>query len=206
MSIKLKHIAAFFAISLLSLVVGCSEDDNAIEQQRTNIERFLTSSHVPRLISYEDIETSLDSEPQFYEKLDMDTYRYISTYYAEDRLSKEEVIDGSVIELRATAYIFTGGTPKVEQIYFTNDEVMLAQMQANELNTEFWSTEPLVLKIGSDKIIKGVQLSLYGCREGDAVEVYMTMDRGYGSDNFGIVPADSPIMWSYTILSVKNGL
>jgi FKBP-type peptidyl-prolyl cis-trans isomerase len=71
------------------------------------------------------------------------------------------------------------------------------------LNPEFWSTEPLVLKLGSDKIIKGAELSLYGCREGDVVEAFMSMDAAYGSSDVGIIPSESPVMWSYTILSVK---
>ena len=183
--------------------VGCTKDDNTIEQQRTSIERFLTSSHVPRLIDYKDIETSLDSEPQFYEKLSQDTYRYIATYYEEDRLSKAEVVSSSTVELPLTAYNFDGGSPKIEDIYYTNDEAKLAEMQANGLNPEFWSTEPLVLKLGSDKIIKGAELSLYGCREGDVVEAFMSMDAAYGSSDVGIIPSKSPVMWSYTILSVK---
>ena len=202
MVMKLKYLISMLALAMVC-AVGCTKDDNTKEQQRTSIERFLTSSHVPRLIDYKDIETSLDSEPQFYEKLSQDTYRYIATYYEEDRLSKAEVVSGSTVELRLTAYIFDGGSPKIEDIYYTNDEAKLAEMQANGLNPEFWSTEPLVLKLGSDKIIKGAELSLYGCREGDVVEAFMSMDAAYGSSDVGIIPSKSPVMWSYTILSVK---
>ena len=204
MSIKLRYIVLVCVLALLSLSVGCGKDDNTIDQQRTSIERFLTSSHVPRLIDYEDIETSLESEPQFFEELSQDLYRYISTYYVEDRLSRKEVIPGSIVELRLTAYIFDGGTPKTEKVYFTNDEAVLVELQALGLNTEFWSTEPLVLHLGSDKVIKGAEQSLYGCREGDSVEAYMTMDVAYGGSDLGIIPPKSPIVWSYTILSVKN--
>lgn len=202
MLMKLKYLILSLALAMVC-AVGCTKDDNTIDQQRTSIERYLTSSHVPRLIDYEEIETSLEAEPQFYEKLSQDVYRYISTYYVEDRLTKPEVVKGSVVELRLTAYIFDGGTPKVEDIYYTNDEEMLAEMEADGLNGEFWTTEPLVLKLGSDKIINGAEMSLYGCREGDAVEAFITMDEAYGGNDVGIIPPKSPIMWSYTILSVK---
>lgn len=202
MLMKLRYL--IFVIVVMCSVLCCTKDDDTLEKQREGIERFLTSSHVPRLIWLEDIETSLDPEPQFYEKLELDTYRYIATYYQEDRLSKEEVIEGSIVELILTGYIFENGVPKIENVFYSNDAEIIAQMAQDGLNTEYWTTDPKVLHLGNDRIIKGLEISLYGCREGDVVEAYSTMTDGYGSEDMGVVPSKSMVMWSYTILSVKN--
>lgn len=204
MSMRLKYSLTLLLASVLFFLSGCTKDDDTLQRQQESIERYLESSHVPRLIWEEELETSLEPEPPFYEKLELDTYRYIATYYEPDRLTREEVISGSVVELRITGYIFQGGSPKIDDVFYSNDESIITQLVAKGLNTEFWSTEPLVLKMGSNKIIKGLEISLYGCREGDSVEAYSTMADGYGSDDMGIVPSDSPIIWIYTILSIKN--
>ena len=44
--------------------------------------------------------------------------------------------------------------------------------------------------------------SLIGCREGDKVEAYMTLDAAYGDDVVGVVPLQSAVVWYYTIESV----
>lgn len=204
MSMRLKYSLTFLFASVLFLLSGCTKDDDTLKRQQESIERFLTSSHVPRLIWEEDLETSLEPEPPFYVKLELDTYRYIATYYDPERLTRAEVIPGSVVELRITGYIFSGGSPKIDDVFFSNDETIIAELVKKGLNSEFWSVEPLVLKMGSNKIIKGLEISLYGCREGDSVEAYSTMSDGYGGDDMGVIPSKSPIIWIYTILSVKN--
>ena len=79
---------------------------------------------------------------------------------------------------------------------------MQAQLREAGLNTEYWPVEPLKVKIGETNILKGVELSLIGCREGDAVEVYMTIDAAYGDTVVGVVPEETAVAWYYTIASV----
>ena len=56
----------------------------------------------------------------------------------------------------------------------------------------------------ADGIIKGMADALLGCREGDAVEVYMTYNMAYGDDYFGIIPKESPIAWLFTVDAVDR--
>ena len=67
---------------------------------------------------------------------------------------------------------------------------MIEKLAENGLNSEFWSLEPLKVKIGSGDIIKGVEASLVDCREGDVVEVYMAFDAAYDKDVVGVIPAE----------------
>ena len=60
----------------LIFAVGCGEDVDVADKQRTTIERFLTSSHVPRLINVVDVSNSLEMNPAFYERMDYSVYRY----------------------------------------------------------------------------------------------------------------------------------
>lgn len=186
------------------LVVGCNDNDSIVEQERTSIERYLTSSHSPRLISKADVENSLEFNPPFYERLSQDVYRYIATYYDADRDLRREVEQGDVVSMTVTAYQFTGSKPSVAMVYFTNEQSVIASLEELGLNTQYWTSEPLVLKLGETNIIKSVSMSLLGCREGDQVEVYMTHEAAYGKDAVGVLEKETSVLWVYTIDSVTK--
>lgn len=181
------------------LLAACEDNDDALTTQRQRIVSYLTSSHVPQLVSEEEAETSLDPNPPFYELIDQQVYRYISTYYDDGRDARTLVEQGDEVQLTYTAYIFTGSVPRTSSVYMTNDATVLAALVEEGLNAEYWNTDPLTVKLGQTDIIKGVELSLLGCREGDDVEVYMTFDAAYGDDEVGIVPVESAVLWVYTI-------
>ena len=202
MGTKLRLMMAVFAAMCLALAVGCSDEDDQITSQRSDIVRFLTSTHVPRLVAEEDKESSLEAEPPFYEKLNQDLYRYVANYYDSNRSSRTMVDKGDQVSLTYTAYIFRGGMPRVDNVYISNDTAVISQLKQAGLNAEYWSAEPLVVTLGESNIIKGVSQSLVGCRQGDQVEVYMTFEEAYEDKVVGIVPHKSAVAWFYTIDAV----
>ena len=192
-------IAFVVAASLLFSVACGDEAVDVAETQRNSIVSYLTSSHSPRLINKKDVGQALEKNPPFYEQVEYNTFRYIDDYYNPERESRMQVAEGDEVELTFTAYIFSGSKPAVSAIYLTNDQVQIDALQNTGLNVEYWKAEPLRVKIGQTNIIKGVEVSLIGCREGDSVEVYMTLDAAYGDDVVGVVPLESSVVWYYTI-------
>lgn len=192
-------IAFVVAASLLFSVACGDEAVDVAETQRNSIVSYLTSSHSPRLINKKDVGQALEKNPPFYEQVEYNTFRYIDDYYNPERESRVQVTEGDEVELTFTAYIFSGSKPAVSAIYLTNDQVQIDALQNTGLNVEYWKAEPLRVKIGQTNIIKGVEVSLIGCREGDSVEVYMTLDAAYGDDVVGVVPLESSVVWYYTI-------
>lgn len=192
----------FMAVSLV-FVAACNDDEvDLSENQRSAIVSYLTSSHQPRLINISDVPNSMDAQPAFYERLDYNTFRYIATYYDDDRAERRAVAEGDEVVLTYMACIFTGSQPSLASVYATNDASVIGQLREAGLNTEYWTTEPLKIKIGDTNIIKGVEFSLIGCREGDSVEAYMTLDAAYGDNVVGVVPESASVVWFYTIDSV----
>lgn len=86
--------------------------------------------------------------------------------------------------------------------YYTNDAALKSFLEGRGLNTEWWKFEPLTVDMRHPDIIKGLADALLGCREGDAVEVYMTYNMAYGDDYFGLIPNESPIAWFFTVDAV----
>ena len=200
---KFRFLIAIVAVVAMLFVMGCNDNDTVVEAARSSIERYLTSSHSPRLISKADVENSIEYNPPFYERLSQDVYRYISTYYDAGRDSRREVAVGDIVELSVTAYPFTGSAPNVKSAYYTNEQSTLDVLEGAGLNTEYWSSEPLIIKLGETNIIKGVELSLIGCREADKVEAYLTFKAAYGGKNaVGSVKKHTTAVWYYTINKV----
>ena len=142
--------------------------------------------------------------PPFYELIDFSVYRYIATYYDADRKLKPAIKQGGEVTLTFTAYVFTGSAPSLSSVYLSNDQSVINALREAGLNADYWDVEPLTIKIGETNIIKGVTTSLIGCREGDSVEAYMTLDAAYEDDVVGVVPKESSVAWFYTIDSVNS--
>lgn len=189
-----------------TLVVSCSnETDTTLNNQQKNISNFLKNSHQPRLVPEEEIGNSLDDEPKFYTSWGLDIYRYISTYYAEGRDSWTEIEAGDRVAITYSAYVFKNGKPTLSDLFATNDETLIAELEALGLNTTYeWTTEPFEATIGSGDLLEGLEIALEGCREGDNVEIYLTFESGYGNKYVGMVPPKSSQMWIIDIKSVTK--
>ena len=205
--VKVKKIAFMAVMTLVvALFSSCSnETDTTLTQQQTSISNYLKNSHQPRLIPEAEISESLEENPKFYTQWGLDIYRYISTYYNDDRSSKPVTNVGDKLELQYTAYIFKSSQPTINDMFATNDKESIAALEAKGLNTSYeWTTEPLAITLGRGDIIEALEIALEGCREGDSVEIYLTYESGYGSHYVGMVPKKSAQVWYIDILSVTK--
>ena len=203
---RLYNVVVVAVVALAAVfVVSCSnENDTVLTTQQNKIASYLTSSHQPRLIPESQVSESLDSEPKFYTQWGLDIYRYIATYYAEGRDEWTEVASTSTIEIVYTAYVFPNAKPTIANMYATNDPDSIAELEKLGLNTEYeWTTDPMVVTLGKEEILPGLETALVGCREGDSVEIYLTYDEAYGKHYVGMVPAKSAVVWFIDIVDVK---
>lgn len=200
----MRHLWYIVVAAAISFA-GCQQKDDLMTTQQSAVVRYLESGHQPRLMSEEAARESLDEEPQFYSVLGHKAYRYIAGYYDSGRDERTLIEEGDTAEIMFDAYIFTSSAPTISSLYWSNRAETIERLgqTGGGLNPQFWSTEPLALKVGRDGIY-GVSRALAGCREGDTVEVYMTYDAAYGSAIVGLVPKESPVAWFFTIEKVTK--
>ena len=206
---RLYNVAVVVVVALVAtLSLSCSnENDTVLTNQQNKISGYLGSSHQPRLIPESEVSASLDSEPQFYTQWGLDIYRYIATYYNEGREEQPEVTNRSTMEIVYTAYVFPNAKPTIANMYATNDPDSIEELK--KINPEGfkpeyeWTTDPMVVTLGKEEILPGLETALVGCREGDSVEIYLTYDEAYGKHYVGMVPAKSAVVWFIDIVDVK---
>lgn len=206
----MKHLNNIFLCLIVALAAvafsACkNENDTKLTQQQNGIATYLKGSHQPRLIPESELSSSLEAEPQFYTQWGLDLYRYISTYYAEGRDTKAEVVLGDKLTIRYSAYTFSNRKPSIAELYATNDEAMIEQLRTAGLNTSYeWTTDPYAITLGTTELLEGLETALIGCREGDNVEIYMTYEQAYGKAYIGMVPSKSAVVWYIDILTVTK--
>lgn len=200
----MKKLLAILCVSLLVLPAGCKQDDEVLPRQKQNIVSFLTGSHSPRLIAEEDVPASIDVDPPFYTVSGNSVYRYIANFYDPDRLSRPEVGRRSRVTVTYRAYVFENRSIEARTMpYDSNDAALADALYEAGLTPGAWVFEPLVVEMDGGGIINGLRQALLGCRQGDAVEAYMTYNMAYGDENFGIIPLESPVVWFFTVDEVE---
>ena len=186
---------------LLSLLVGCKEEDTLLTE-RDKIEKFLTSSR--RMVAEENLGDVIENNPAFYSTFGRYAYRYIVNYYDEGREDRPIAEWGDNIQIRFNAYIFSGSEPATSAIYWSNIPEIIEQLGKRSGNTLDWSKEPLTIKLGTTRILEGLERTLAGCHEADSVQVFMTSNLAYGDELIGVVPKKSMIAWYMKIEKVTK--
>lgn len=191
-------------LGMPSIFVGCSNDnDTVLNQQQKSIENYLKSSHNPRLIDEAEVSESMDDNPPFYTRWDMNIYRYIATYYNEGRDALPKISNGTTFDITYTAYIFTGNAPTINNMFATNDINRYNELVAQGLTpSDYWDLEPKRVTLGDGDLFDSLETALKGCYEGDEVEIYLTYPEAYGKDYIGKVPSKSPQVWFIKIVDV----
>ena len=190
-------------LAALLLLAGCSQEEETLPNQRNSIVSFLTSTHAPQLISEVAVAESPDENPPFYTAEGNTVYRYISNYYDSGRASRAEVKSGSRVSITFRAYVFSmRNITDSDMPFFTNDPDLEQALYEAGLTPGVWKFEPMELTLGQSGIIKGLELALLGCRQGDEVECYMTYNMAYGDTNFATIPRESAVAIFFTVNGV----
>ncbi len=197
---------------------GCSEKEDVLGKQKSDIVSFLERTHQPRLIPEEQYEEG--SRAGLYATLGDAVYRYIDIddYYAPDRESRPEVTESSWVTVTFRAYLFRnavirglpdggltpGNIADVTLPFYTNDPAFATYLELVGLTPGLWNFEPLRVDMRNPGIIKGFALALLGCREGDRVESYMTYDVAYGNKTYMyMIPKETPVAIFFEVDKVE---
>ncbi|MEG1700237.1 MAG: hypothetical protein RR270_03035 [Alistipes sp.] len=188
------------------LFCSCKEDADPLAEQQTKIVTYLTSTHLPKLVAEENLET--DSQLPYYTRVGDGAYRYIDGVYNPDRVNWTEVTSSSMVTITFSSYIFTyaniatTGT-QIAMPFYSNDPQLEQAFYEAGLTPGAWPFEPLKIDMSKTSILKGLYLALLGSRQNDVVEVYMSYNMAYGDTHLGVIPRESPIAYFFTVDNVE---
>jgi hypothetical protein len=190
-------VAALFALALLP--ISCTEKENENQTQMDRIVSYMTSRM--RLVSEEEAAQSMTGEKLPYYTRRGDAYRHITNVYRANRPTKL-IAEGSLVTFRYEAYSFTSAPANIP--FATNNRgtgAILASQYG--LDTTYWDFSPAERRLGVDPIIKGLELTLPECAQGDTVYTFMPSSMAYGDRIMGAVAATTPVMMVTVIDKVE---
>ena len=200
----IKNFAIFALVALL--LAGCKQEDTILTKQQDSTVRYLESSHQPRLISEKLAAESLEAQPAYYTNFGNQAWRYIATTYAEGRESWTEADANDVVEISFDAYVFNFSNPTSGVPYWSNRQSSIDRFVAQNkyFDSQYWTTDPYLIRLDSDDGMPGLRRALVGCREGDTVEIYLTYKVAYGDEIIGVVPKNSAVAWMLKVDKVTK--
>ena len=172
----------FFALLMATVLmtVGCSqEDDNEETTQRTSIVNYLQGQQYP----YTEVSGA---------------YRYVINADRADYASAPILESSGTAIIDFAVYSFSTG---LGQLYYTNRKDLVDEEYLPDLE-QYWPFAPQEVSLGDSRLIKGVRLGLAGCHEGDSVQLFLVSSLGYGDKPWGVVPANTPLVWDIVVKQV----
>ena len=98
-------------------------------------------------------------------------------------------------------YVFKGGSVSASNLFATNH-------QATAETSEFEVTDPdysiFEVNMADTELIEGLRNGLEGVRAGEECEILFTAKYGYGNRTFGIIPANSALLYRIWVVGVSN--
>ena len=181
---------AFMLISAVFLFSGCSDDSELRSKENETILKYLTGP------------------PQNYTEDDYTVtegvYRVITGNYFDiiegNTYNPPVVNDGDEIALMFAIYTFTGSALSADNLIYTNDKSLINE----NINTEYWPEGPIRITVGNKDIIRGIDVSLPGCRLGDTAIIIVPSGMGYGKAEIGIVGSDKMLYCVIMVTSVND--
>ena len=107
--------------------------------------------------------------------------------------------DGTVTFYYA-GYIFNGNVT-ASNLFATNHEISAAEANWTITDGEF---EPLTLNLKDNKLLPGLKDGLKGVKGGEECEIIFSGKYGFGNKTFGIIPANSALLYKIWVISVSN--
>ena len=107
--------------------------------------------------------------------------------------------DGNVTFLYA-GYIFNGSVTK-SGMFTTNREESAIDAAWELTEVEY---EPLTVNLKNSDLLPGLKNGLVGVKGGEECEIIFSGKYGFGHKGFGIVPANSALLYKIWVISVSN--
>ncbi len=98
-------------------------------------------------------------------------------------------------------YTFKGSSPNASNMFITNHEATAEDAGWNLTDPEY---DIMEISLKDAGLIQGLKDGLLGVKAGEECEILFTGKYGFGSDAFGIIPANSALLYKIWVVGIAN--
>ena len=151
-------------------------------------------------VTYNSQETKIES----YIASKGDTYRSIRNGGANRLVIKEgegeELQKNGYVSFYYAGYKFTGSFSS-SNLFVTNHQATAEQSGWNLTDADYQIYE---INLGDARLIPGLKDGLLGVKAGEECEILFSGKYGFGNEKFGIIPANSALLYKIWVVGVAN--
>ena len=199
---KIKASTIFFTLVACILTSSCIKEklETTYKKQDTQIDSYLSKNNTARrdsTIIYEDGSTK--------DTTWTDTLR-IQYNKGAARLVKTEgdgpaLAENGAVSFYYAGYVFKGSNVNASNLVATNH-------QATAESANFAITDPdyslFEANMMETDMLEGLRHGLMGVKPGEECEIVFNAKYGYGNRTFGIIPANSALLYRIWVVGVSN--
>lgn len=183
-----KHIQYFLAAIALVIMTSCVKEklETTYNSQESKIDQYIKSKKY----------ITVDGQK--------DSLRVVNNNGANRLVIKEgtgeALQENGTVAFYYAGYTFTGSKNN-SNLFITNheDTAIAAGWELTDASFEIYK-----INLGDTELLDGLKKGLSGVKQGEQCEILFTGKYGFGNDAFGIIPANSALLYEIWVEAVSN--
>lgn len=188
---------------LIALIAGsCVKEklETTYKKQETQIDSYLSKNNTARRDS-----TIINEDGSTRDTTWTDTLKVVynggSARLVKTKGRGPALGDDGALSFYYAGYIFKGGSVSSANLFATNH-------QETAESSNFMITDPdyslYKVNLSDNELLEGLRNGLIGVQAGEMCEILFTAKHGYGNRTFGIIPANSALLYKIWVVGVSN--
>ena len=198
---KIKSENILLIIMLCFLASSCIKEklETMYKKQETQIDSYLSKNNTAKRDSTIVNEDGTTRDTTWTDTLNIH-YNKGAARLVKVEGTGPELSENGAVSFYYAGYIFKGGV-SASNLFATNH-------QATAESSNFITTDPdyslFEVNMAETELLEGLRNGLAGVQAGEECEIVFTAKYGYGNDTFGIIPANSALLYRIWVVGVSN--
>ena len=200
MKIKLQNI---LFIGLLCIAASsCIKEklETTYKKQESQIDSYLSKSNTAKRDSTIVYEDGTTKDTTWTENLEI-VYNKGAARLITKKGTGPQLSEDGAVSFYYAGYVFKGSAPSPATLFATNHQTT-AETSRFEVTDADYSL--LEVNMAEAELLEGLRDGLVGVRSGEECEILFTAKYGYGNRTFGIIPANSALLYRIWVVGVSN--
>ena len=199
---KIKPYKILFAILVALLCSSCIKEklETTYKKQESQIDSYLSKNNTARRDSTIVYEDGTTKDTTWTENLDI-IYNKGAARLVTKKGSGPKLSENGAVSFYYAGYIFKGSAPTAANLFSTNHQTTAETSSFKVTDADYSLFE---VNMAETELLEGVRNGLAGVQAGEECEILFTAKYGYGSHTFGMIPANSALLYRIWVVGVSN--
>ncbi len=199
---KIKAEIIIFTIITCFLAGSCIKEklETTYKKQDTQIDSYLSKNNTARRDS-----TIVNADGSTRDTTWTDTLRIVYNKGAARLIKKAgtgpALSENGAVSFYYAGYVFKGSNVSASSLFATNHQATAESANFNITDPDYSLFE---INMADAELMEGLRNGLVGVQAGEECEILFTAKYGYGNRTFGIIPANSALLYRIWVLGVSN--